>query len=133
MTSMVAIVGGPLLIALADLVRRHHSRAQDIRDFPMPPVEAFAGGRNLVRYPGADVPVDDVPEVPEVDLRCAGQATTLDTPTSPPASVAGIEGVPRVLRIATPNLPLARPLPTPPPVARFLPYGEPRGFQIEPQ
>ena len=132
---MVAIVGGPLLIALADLLRRRYSRVQDIRGFPMLPVEAFDGGRTLVRYadvPVADVPMADTPEAPEVDLAYAEPATTLDTRPASPASVPGVEGVPRMLRIAIPNLLLARPVPTPSPAARFLPYAEPRGFQIEP-
>ena len=54
MTTIMAVVGGPLLIALVDLIRRRNSRLQRTGGFPALPVMAFPGGRTLVQDSAVD-------------------------------------------------------------------------------
>jgi hypothetical protein len=137
MTTIMAVVGGPLLIALVDLIRRRKSRLERTSPgFPALPVLAFPGGRALVKEPAVDQPVfsvvDVVPPVVEQVVTSNPVAAPVSSPIleSAPA-VAGIEGVARVARIATPNLPLARSMPSQLPRPKFLPHTGPRGFAIQ--
>lgn len=109
------------------------------REFPVLPA-TFTAGRPLVHDPMLSDPVARVAEVPAPEPVVAEPAPpvieekVISAPAfAAPEIVAGIEGVARVTRIATPNLPLAKPLPSTPPTARILPYAQPRGFCTQEQ
>jgi hypothetical protein len=134
MTTIVAVVGGPLLIALVDLIRRRKSRLEwKLRGFPVLPVMAVSGGRALLTDPAANEPVaiEPVVALAEVASPVAEEVATANAIPNPAPAVAGIEGVARVARIAAASLPLAKPLPSQRPTARFLPYAGPRGFCVQ--
>jgi hypothetical protein len=135
MTTIVAVVGGPLLIALMDLVRRRNLRLErNALGFPLLPATATPGGRALLNDPALTEQViavaEPVPAFVEQEVMSSPVPNVISN--SAPA-VAGIDGVSRVARMAVATLPMARPLPSQLPLARFLPHAEPRGFCIQPQ
>jgi hypothetical protein len=129
MTTIVAVVGGPLLIALVDLLRRRNSRLElTARGFPKLPVGAIPGGRSLLSEPVADVSVaaEVAPKLEET--------ASMPKPVSNASPWTGtVENVPRGSCVPSPMLPLATSVPTPRPSARFLPHAQPRGFAIQAQ
>jgi len=131
MTTIVAVVGGPLLIALVDLLRRRNARLElATRGFPMLPMAAIPGGRSLLSEPAVTEPVVPVAKV-ALPLE---EVAPVPKPVSNASPWTGtVENVPRVTSVPSPMLPLATSVPTPRPSARFLPYAQPRGFAIQAQ
>jgi hypothetical protein len=131
MTTMVAIVGGPLLVALIDLMRRRKTRPERvISGFPMLPVPEIPGGRTLLSDPAIhekEIPLAEVnPPMAEKE--------PVETPVSNASPWMGtMESVPRLAPVPAPVLLLARALPSRLPAAKSLPQAQPRGFAIQPQ
>ncbi len=120
MTILAAVVGGPLLVALIDLIRRRKTRPERvIRGFPMLPVPEISGGRALLSDPATHEQA-----IPE----------PVETPVSNASPWRGaMESVPRFAPVPAPVLPLATALPSRLPAAKFLPHAQPRGFAIQPR